>query len=151
MRIGSLVLSIVVSAFVYSGVATADHHEMQAPAAGITFVLDPGGKPAETVKFAKRAEAIAKSLGTQGKQRMFNVAFGGPTSDHIIIVVEFPNMTALAENSAKMSASPEYQKLAAEIRAAGIRLLSRYFRGAVAPETAPSPRFSPRCRSSFHR
>ena len=125
MRIVSLVLSALLCTFVFSGSAGADHHEMAAPAAGVTFVLDPGGQPAEVVRFAKRANAIAEELGAAGKQRIFSVAFGGPTSDHVVIVVEFPNMAALAASSSKMSASPEYQKLTAEIRAAGIRLISR--------------------------
>jgi hypothetical protein len=43
----------------------------------------------------------------------------------VVIVVEFPNMLALAESSSKMSASPEYRKLTSEVTAAGIRLISR--------------------------
>jgi hypothetical protein len=125
MRIASLVLSVVLLASVFSGPAAADHHEMKAPAAAITFILDPGGNPAQVAEFAKRANAIATKLGAQGKQRVFGVAFGGTTSDHVVIVVEFPNMLALAESSSKMSASPEYRKLTSEVTAAGIRLISR--------------------------
>jgi len=125
MRTLRIVLSVGILALLVSGPASADQHEMAGPAAGITFVLDPAGNHAQMVEFAKRANDIATKLGVQGKQRIFNVAFGGPTSDHVVIVVEFPNMAALAASTSKINASPEYRKLTADVRAAGIRLVSR--------------------------
>ena len=125
MRIASFVLSVVFCAFVVSGPAMADHHEMGEPAAAITFIFDSGGNPAQMVELAGRANAIATKAGGQGKQRVFNVAFGGTSSDNVVIVVEFPNMAALADSFAKVGASPEFQELASEFRAAGIRLISR--------------------------
>ncbi len=125
MRIASFVLSVVFCAFVVSGPATADHHEMAGPAVAITLIFDAGGDPAQVVELAGRAIAIATKAGSQGKQRVFNVAFGGTSSDSVVIVVEYPNMAAFADSFTKVGASPEFQKLSSEFRAAGIRLISR--------------------------
>ena len=126
MRISTFVLSLVLCFGLVSDQAAADQHGGAGPAAMQVFMLGPGdGGVAQLIPLLERGRAIAEQIGSGGKGRYFQVAFGGPTSGSVVVAIEFPSLVALAESETKMNANPDYQKLIADIQAAGVRVLSR--------------------------
>lgn len=125
MYIKSICIALVTALSLgLSSLAQADHHEGARPAT-MVWIVDPGGKVADFMGFLDRADGIAKELGASGKRRAFMNTFAGQQSNLVIVSVEFASLVDLAESSSKISASPEWQKLGADISAAGIRLVSQ--------------------------
>ncbi len=125
MSVKSLVLALVI--IVGLGLpalpSQAAHHE-EGPAAAIVLIVDAGGKVEEFMGFLKRAEALAKKLDAAGNRRVYMNSFGGPQSGSIIVSIEFENIEELAKSNRKLTASPEWRQLAADLAATGIRVIS---------------------------
>ena len=73
----------------------------------------------------KRADAIAQKVGNRGKARLWALTLAGDNSGKFVIAVESPNLGAMAADSAKMRATPEWQKLIAEVDDSGFKVVSQ--------------------------
>ena len=126
MRTTSLVAALCLSfalALPATMASAADHEGGRA--ASIVLVIDTNGQVMKFMEFVKRGNAIAKELGVAGQQRSWWTNFGGPQSNHMASVVEYPSLVALAEATTKINASPKWQQLVRDVRDAGMKLISR--------------------------
>jgi hypothetical protein len=88
------------------------------------IVVDIGGNMQKFQELAKRVDGITKQLHAGGTVRYFVTTWAGEGSGRVVVTVEHPSLTALAESQAKMSASPEFRKWQADAQASGIKVLS---------------------------
>ena len=61
------------------------------------------------VKEVERGKAMLKSRGSPAELRIWRASFAGPQAGTVVVSVEYPSLTALAEDYAKLSADSEYQ------------------------------------------
>jgi hypothetical protein len=99
------------------------------PAVTQIIVLDVGPNTTAAVPklidIMKRADTIAQKIGNRGKARLWALTFAGDNSGKFVIAVESPNLGAMAADSAKMRATPEWQKLIADVDESGFKVVSQ--------------------------
>jgi hypothetical protein len=95
-----------------------------APHVTEVIVVDVGGGMQKFQELAKRVDAISKQLHVGGTVRYHLATWAGEGAGRVIVTVEYPSLTALADSSAKMNASPEFRKWQADAQASGIKVLS---------------------------
>ncbi len=61
------------------------------------------------VQEIERGKAMLKRLGSRAEIRIWQARFAGPQAGTVVVSVEFPSLTAFAEDDAKVSADSEYQ------------------------------------------
>lgn len=61
------------------------------------------------VKELEKGQAILKKLGAVQQLRVWRARFAGPETGTIVVLVEFPDLAALAEDDKKTNASAEFQ------------------------------------------
>lgn len=61
------------------------------------------------VKQIERGKAILKRLQSPAEVRVWRARFAGPEAGAVVVSVEYPSLTALAEGEAKAAADTEYQ------------------------------------------
>jgi hypothetical protein len=61
------------------------------------------------LKELQRGEALRKRIGAGGVLRVFQARFAGPETGAVVVTIEFPSLTAMAEADTKLSADAEFQ------------------------------------------
>jgi hypothetical protein len=61
------------------------------------------------IKEIERGKAIRKGLGGGGEVRVWRARFAGPQTGAVVVSIEYPSLTALAEDEAKLMANAEYR------------------------------------------
>jgi hypothetical protein len=65
--------------------------------------------PAAYAQELEKGKQIMKSLGIQGQTRVWQARFAGPEAGMVVATIEYPNMAAFADATAKTNASSDYQ------------------------------------------
>jgi uncharacterized protein (DUF1330 family) len=117
-------LMIVLLAFTFSIAPAATPPADAGPPVTHVIVLDVGKDMPKFLELNKRMGEIAQKYGDAGKARFWINAIAGPESGTVIVTVEYPSMVAFAQSTAKVQASPEYQKFMADAQATSIKQIS---------------------------
>lgn len=96
----------------------------ESPRVTQVIVLDVGPHMRKFSDRSARAKSIAEKYESAGKARYWTATMAGPDTGRVIVTIEFPSLSALAESVTRMSASPEYAQLVADAEASGIKRLS---------------------------
>jgi hypothetical protein len=96
----------------------------EGPAVTEVLVFDVGPNFPKFLELTKRANAIAQKYGSTGKARFWMAAYAGRDSGAVIVTVEYPSLVSLAQSSAKVDPSPEWQQLVADAQASAIKVVS---------------------------
>jgi hypothetical protein len=65
--------------------------------------------PAAYAQEIEKGRQIMKTLGVQAQTRVWQARFAGPETGAVVVSIEFPDMAAFAEGTAKTNASSDYQ------------------------------------------
>src|SRR3990172_12156021 len=117
-RFGSLVLaSVSWLALVVPVVASADANTVLQ----VTAVQVKAGQMDAYLAKVKQLTAINKRLGTAVTTRVWEATLAGDGTGTVVVGIEYPSLAAFAENSTKVQADPEGQKLIAGVEDGGAR------------------------------
>ena len=83
----------LLAALLFAGAASADT---------LRVIVVQTADPVAYVKALQEGAALLKSKGSQGKIRAWMATFAGPETGSVVVSVEFPNLEALAKDSALM-------------------------------------------------
>ena len=61
------------------------------------------------LKELERGNALRERIGSAGVLRVFQARFAGPEAGAVVVTLEFPSLTAMAEADAKLDADAEFQ------------------------------------------
>ena len=122
MKITTILMS---SCLLASAMAISAADAPAAPHVTEVIVVDIGGNMQKFQELAKRVDGISKQLHVGGTVRYHLATWAGEGSGRVIVTVEYPSLTALADSGAKMNASPEFRKWQADAQASGIKVLSQ--------------------------
>jgi hypothetical protein len=96
----------------------------EAPHVVNVLVFDVGANLAKFREVSQRAQSIGEKYGSAGKARIWMSQFAGNNTGTVVVVVEYPNLTAMAQSMSKVNTSPEWRQLVADVQGGGIKLLS---------------------------
>jgi hypothetical protein len=88
------------------------------------IVLDVGANMQKLNDLSKRVDAIMRQLKVTSTVRYYMSTWAGSGAGQVIVTVEYPSLTSLAQSVAKLNASSEFQKWEADVQASGIKVLS---------------------------
>ncbi len=122
MRLASWIVAASILCLVTgaSSPAQADSHEMAGPAVVQFLQLEVNGNLPGFLEQAKKFRALAQKLGNKGEMRIYQATLAGDQTQAVYVMLSYPSLIALAEDSQRSAASPEFQKLIAENAALGI-------------------------------
>ena len=131
VRTSSLLLSV---AIVLACVQAPEEAKAQEGRKVIQIVaIDTGGDLPKFLEFSKRIQVIADKTGSTGQRRIWQSTLAGPETGSVAVAIEYPSLISMAESTAKTAAAPEWQQLAADFQAAGMRVVSN----SIAVEITP--------------
>jgi hypothetical protein len=61
------------------------------------------------IKELEHGKAMLKSSGSPAQLRVWQATFAGPNTGTVVVSVEYPSLTAFADDNAKLKANAEYQ------------------------------------------
>ena len=88
------------------------------------LTFDVKGDLAGFLTFAKRANDIRAKLKSRGEQRIWQAVLAGDNANTVFVGVEYPSLVAFAEDTAKASADPGWQKFLEDFRKSGTEIVS---------------------------
>ena len=98
-----------------------------------SVTLDTNGKTDLLLSHAKKNEMIFERLGIKAKRRYLQGTLAGASSGDVIVVIDYPNLAALADAQAKLSNDKEWQSYIDKITAAGITVTSNSLWADITP------------------
>jgi hypothetical protein len=119
------IVMLAMSLLFVAATAPAASPPAEGPAVTEVLIFDVGPSLPKFLELSKRADAIGKKYGGTGKARVWMAAYAGPEAGHVIVTVEHPSLVSLAQSTAKINPSPEWQKLVADAQASSIKLMSQ--------------------------
>ena len=122
MRIGSLLIALAL--VLTFGLAPNDAVAQDAPRVIQVLFVDVGGDLPKFQEFFTRFDAVAKKYDSTGTARAWLATLAGPNTNTVVVVTEYPSLVSMAQSNAKVVPSAEWQQLAAEFAAAGMRVIS---------------------------
>ncbi len=87
-------------------------------------VLDTNGQTDMLLSHAKKNEAIFKRLGIEARRRYLQATLAGENTGSLAVVIEYPNLGAMAAAQAKLQDDKEWQAYIDKIIGAGITVES---------------------------
>lgn len=105
MRVTS-VLRVVAALFVVAGLAMGQV-AWAAESVVLRVVVVETADAQAYMKEIDRGEAIMKRLGSQAVIRVWKARWAGPESGSVVASIEYPSLTALAQDEARFTSDPE--------------------------------------------
>jgi hypothetical protein len=128
----AILLSVLALAVAFVlGVAPASAQE--APKVINVLVIDTGGDTDKFLGFAKRAREIGDKHGSTASQRVWLSTLAGPNTGSVVVAVEYPSMTSMAESQAKVNPTPDWQKFIDDFQKSGMRVVSSSLSTEITP------------------
>jgi hypothetical protein len=78
--------------------------------------IDTNGKTDMLLAEAKKNEKIFERLGIQARRRYMQATLAGPNTGTLIVVIEYPSLSAMAAAQEKLGNDAEWQKYIDKIR-----------------------------------
>jgi hypothetical protein len=122
MRITSFLIGLAL-AFAFT-LAPSQATAQEAPKVINVVTYDVAGEMPKFLELYKRAMMVLKKYGSTGESRLWVTTYAGPNTGTVAVAIEYPSMVSMSESSAKVSPSPEWQKLIADFEATDMRILS---------------------------
>ena len=82
---------------------------------------------------AKKTQKIFERLGIKASRRFIRATLAGEYSGTLSLMIEYPNLAALADAQAKLSNDDEWQKYLDKIQSKGLRIQSNSIWADVTP------------------
>ena len=89
-----------------------------------SVTIDTNGKTDLLLEHAKKNQMIFKRLGIKATRRYLRGTLAGESSGDIIVVIDYPNLAALADAQAKLANDEDWQKYIDKITDAGMTVTS---------------------------
>ncbi len=96
-------------------------------------VLDTNGQTDMLLSHAKKNEAIFKRLGIEARRRYLQATLAGESTGSVAVVIEYPNLAAMAAAQAKLQNDKEWQAYIDSITGAGLTVESNAIWADITP------------------
>ena len=115
------------------GAAPAVSLAADAPPISQAVVIDTNGKTDLLLSHAKKNEAIFKRLGIDARRRYLQATLAGENTGSIAVVIDYPNLAAMAAAQAKLQDDKEWQAYIDSIIEAGLTVESNAIWADITP------------------
>jgi hypothetical protein len=103
------------------------------PPVSNVVVINTNGQTDMLLSHAKKNEAIFKRLGIEARRRYLQATLAGENSGSVAVVIEYPNLGAMAAAQAKLQNDKEWQAYIDKIQGAGITVQSNAIWADITP------------------
>ena len=96
-------------------------------------VINTNGQTDLLLSHAKKNEAIFKRLGIEARRRYLQATLAGESTGSVAVVIEYPNLAAMAAAQAKLQNDKEWQAYVDSIIGAGLTVESNAIWADITP------------------
>ncbi|MEE9279232.1 MAG: hypothetical protein V3V67_03565 [Myxococcota bacterium] len=96
----------------------------EGPAVAQVIALDVNGDLPAFLEQFKKFRALGEKLGNKGVLRVWQATLAGQGTLGVAVVIEYPDLVTMAQETSRTQATPEWQALIAENQKLGIQPVS---------------------------
>ena len=116
--------------------APSDTSAQMAQPVAVVFVFEvPLQQASAMLGIVARVRSLVQGHEPQAEMKVYASTFGGPNTDQMIVVTEFPSAEVWGAASAKINGDTQYQRFVREVDALeGVELVSRSLMSNITPQ-----------------